>query len=420
MTDDLAGAKYVMVGFGSSLMASLEEILPARSLAVIEEADVAEVRNVAGRCRVLSCFAGLVPAAIQDEDHVDRVLGSLPRFGAAAVVFPGVEYGVVAAAGLAERLGLPGASLGAARVLRDKARLREAAARAGLSQPRWFEVGSASEADRARRELGGTCVLKPANRQGSLGVQLLSPRDDMGRAWRHAVSADEPRLRTRRKLPSSFLVEERMTGPEVSVECLVANSLVMFRNVTAKSVFPGPFPVESGHVVPAPITAEAAGQLDKCMDLLIAATGFATGILHAEWILGKDGVPGLVECAGRIPGDGIPALIDLVYGGSLVAGLLAVLGGTELPEPREPRRAAAIRFLATPAGTVRAVDGAEAARRLPGVTEVSVSARPGQERIPLTSSTARAGHVLAVADDPETAASRAAAAAAAVRISMDA
>lgn len=126
-----------------------------------------------------------------------------------------------------------------------------------------------------------------------------------------------------------------------------------------------------------------------------------------------------MECAGRIPGDGVATLIDLAYGGSLVARLLAVLGGTEL-EQREPRRAAAIRFLATPAGTVRAVDGVEAARRLPGVTEVSVSARPGQERRPVTSSTARAGHVLAVAGDPETAANRAAAAAVAIRISVDA
>ncbi|WP_406451903.1 ATP-grasp domain-containing protein [Streptomyces sp. NBC_00876] len=416
--DGAAHITHVMAGFGAALMPDLDRLLPPRSLLVVEEPDVVAARSIAARAADHRCFAGLVTAPIHDEDDPAAVLAAVDRPDAVRAVLPGVEYGVTAAAALAEAWGLAGAGVPAARILRDKALLREAADRAGLPQPRWRRVASADEAERFRAESGGRCVLKPANRQGSLGVQLLDAGDDIGAAWAHTTGADEPRLRARRPLPTAFLAEQRLDGPEVSAEAVVFKGQVLFRNVTGKVVTPGRYPVEAGHRVPARLPDGVDGRIAEVMDALVAATGFRTGVLHAEWILADGEHPCLVECAGRVPGDGIHELIDLAHGGSFVADFLTVLGGSGEVTPRTPRLHAGVRFLDCPPGTVDSVTGADTARGLPGVVRVHVAEVTGRRADVVASSQERAGFVMATGATAHLAERRLAEAAAAVRFSV--
>ena len=409
MNTDPTGAAsavtHVMVGFGAALMPDLDRLLPPRSLLVVEEADVVLARDVAERAAAHACFARLVTAPIHDEDDLSAVLTAVERPPAVCAVLPGVEYGVSAAAALADRWGLQGAGP-AARILRDKGLLREAAERAGIPQPRWRRVAGPDDVRAFRAESGGRCVLKPANRQGSLGVQLLDSDDDVDQAWALTVGSDEPRLRARRALPTSFLAEERLDGPEVSVECVVFKGQILFTNVTGKEVRPGRHPVEAGHRVPALLPEEATERLAAAMASLVPAIGFGTGVLHAEWIL-RDGLrPYLVECAGRVPGDSIHELIDHAHGGSLVGDLITVLGGSDEVGPRPARRHAAIRFLDCPQGTVESVSGVETARELPGVVRVHVGDLVGRTVGAAASSQERVGYVMVAAATAEEARQR--------------
>jgi biotin carboxylase len=312
-------------------------------------------------------------------------------------VLPGVEYGVVGAAALAEHLGLPGASLPAARLLRDKVELRTAAGRAGLAQPQWREARSARDV----RDFGSpTCVLKPAIRQASIGVQVLDADDDRDEAWHRTVTADEPLLRAPGGFAPRYLVEERLRGPEISVEALVHEGVIVFLNVTAKTVLPGRHPVELGHLAPAPIAEPVTGRIGRAMRDFVAATGFGSGTLHAEWIL-VGGRPHLVECAGRLPGDDIVPLIDLAYGGSLVADLVIVLCGQTPVRAVRAEAASAVRFLTAAPGLVTVVRDVEAAGALPGVVDVRVVVAPGDRVGALVSSWNRTGRILATGPDAE-------------------
>ncbi|MGJ3561625.1 ATP-grasp domain-containing protein [Streptomyces sp. INA 01156] len=100
----------------------------------------------------------------------------------------------------------------AARVLRDKGRLREALAGSGVDQPAWALVAGPEEVAAFRDAHGGEAVLKPAW-QASLGVQLLGPGDDVTAAWRHTTTADEPTLRAQYPGTARYLVEQRLYGP---------------------------------------------------------------------------------------------------------------------------------------------------------------------------------------------------------------
>ncbi|MFJ7625101.1 ATP-grasp domain-containing protein [Streptomyces sp. NPDC097595] len=390
---------HVMAGFGAALLPDLDRCLPPRTLLVVEEPDVIAARDLDRRAAAHPCVARVVRAPIHDEHDLSAVLSAVARPPHVRAVLPGVEYGVSAAAHLAAHWGLPGAGTGAARVLRDKALLREACERAGVPQPRWQRAVRADDVRAFRDREGGSCVLKPANRQGSLGVQLLGPGDDPDAAWLHTVGADEPRLRARRPLPASFLVEELVDGPEISAECVVLDGRVLFRNLTGKAVRPGRHPVEMGHHVPAVVPPGVPERVAAAMDRLVAATGFRTGVLHAEWLLRDGRSPVLVECAGRVPGDCIHELIDLAHGGSLVADLLTVLSGSSDVPVRQPRRHVAIRFLNCPPGRVLAVDGVDEAEEPEGVVKVHIAVAPGAESATVADSHARAGYVLVTGED---------------------
>ncbi|MEU9474359.1 ATP-grasp domain-containing protein [Streptomyces sp. NPDC048191] len=323
------------------------------------------------------------------------MLRAVPKPGHVRAVVPATEYGVVAAATLADAWGLPGAGTSAAAVLRDKSALRAHADSAGLPQPRWRPAESVQDVVAFRAGHGGRCVVKPVDRQASLGVRLLDAEDDAAVAWKAATTADEPRMRARDTGAGRFLVEERLSGPEVSVECLVDRGELLFVNVTEKLLQSGPSPVELGHVVPAALPPAVIGELTRLMRRLIDSTGFGSGVLHAEWIL-VDGVrPHLVECAGRLPGDSIDVLIDLAYGGRMVADLLGVLEGRGAPTRGPAVAGAAIRFLSAPPGVVRTVTGLAESRTAEGVREVELTAEPGTVIREPTSSWDRIGHLLA-------------------------
>ncbi|MFJ9559201.1 ATP-grasp domain-containing protein [Streptomyces fuscichromogenes] len=416
MGEHYVDVTHVLCGFSKGLISDLDSLLPAASVLVVEDEYVSAARDVPRRIVNHPCVAGVVHAPVQNEQEPARVVRAVSRPRHIRAVVPATEYGVVAAAALADAWGLPGAGTPAAAILRDKAALRAHADSAGLPQPRWQPAEGVADVVAFRAAHGGRCVLKPADRQASLGVRLLDADDDAALAWVGTTTADEPRMRARDTGAGRFLVEERLCGPEVSVECLVDGGELLFLNITEKLLHPGPSPVELGHVVPASLPPEVTGELHRLMRLLVTSTGFGSGVLHAEWIL-VDGVrPHLVECAGRLPGDSIDLLIDLAYGGRIVADLLAVLAEGDPPTRGPALAGAAIRFLSAQPGVVRTVTGLTESRAAEGVREVDLAAEPGTVVKEVTSSWDRIGHLLATGTTGADAGRNAAAAAGLIEV----
>lgn len=409
--------EYVVVGYSGGMLGELDKLVPAGSVCVVEEPDLIEVGDLRAKAEKHGCVGELVDGPAQRQD------GSPPphlaALSTARAVIAGGEYVVVAVAAYAQAANLPGSGLPAALILRDKARLRQAADDAGLAQPRWAAATGVDDLRAFRDRHGGRCVLKPTNRWASIGVQVLGPDDDLVGAWAARAGADESTLLSRSWQPDRYLVEQYLPGPEISAEVLVSDGDVLFVNVTGKSVFPGRHPVEAGHVVPAMLDAAVRERVVEANRRLAAAVGFRTGALHSEWIL-VDGVePHLVECAGRLPGDAIVPLIDLAYDCSLLEILLRILSGERPEMPGEAKRATAIRFIQAPPGTVRAVHGFEQASAVESVFYAGPTVKPGDVVAPLACSWDRVGHVVTVADDGPDAIRRAEQAAALVTYDID-
>jgi biotin carboxylase len=404
-----------MVGFGRLLLEVMAGQLPDASVILVEEPDIVRKRNVPEHMARFPSVGQLVQAEYVRRPGWSEAVATTLAGDHVARVVPSLEYAVPGAAELAETLGVPGGGP-AARLFCDKIELRRLAERAGLRNPAWSEVRSADDVRAAVARLGtAEVVLKPANRHGSLGVRFLTRSSDVDEAWAFTTAADEVHLLPDRPMDWRYLVEERLHGREVSVECLVSKGEIVFANPTDKLVAEGPYPVELGHVVPGPLATEHLPALLAGMRALVGAAGFDTGVLHGEWIIGDDG-PVLVECAARLPGDYIAGLIGRAYGGSFIQEYFTVMAGGSPTIAERPVRAAAIRFLTGSPGTVTRIDGRDEAEAAPGVAVCAVDTAVGRTIGEARSSWDRLGHVIVEGADPGQATERAAAAAALLRI----
>ncbi|MFJ6479397.1 ATP-grasp domain-containing protein [Streptomyces sp. NPDC091682] len=414
-----ASRPVLVIGFVGVTVAAIGAFQPDDSVIYVEEPDVVRKRRVHEQIEGVAFVRGLIEWEYHLAGKADEFFNAHPDLDPAAVV-PAIEYATPFAARLAERYGLPGAGLGAAQILRDKALLRRVSAAVGIANPVSVPVRGPDDVLAFLRGRSGPVVLKPANRQASVGTQVIRDASEVERAWANCLVQDEDVFVPDRPMELSMLAEQHVEGPEFSVEMLVRDGAALFVNVTGKQLFPGPHPVELAHTVPADIPVDLARLLGARTERLVEAVGFRDGIVHCEWIVSA-GIPYLVECAGRLPGGGILDTIQLAYPVELLRSYYAVLKGEELPGelPRRAKGGAAVRFIAAAAGRVVAVRGVGAARQAEGVFLAAVTVEPGQTVGEVRHSWHRAGIVMATADSSTEALRRAEAAAGMVRIDIE-
>ncbi|OKJ08103.1 ATP-grasp domain-containing protein [Kitasatospora sp. CB01950] len=409
----------LIVGYVAFAVPGIAAFQGADSVIYVEEPDVARKRHLAEALQQVPFARELIEWEYHLPGRADAFFAARPGLDPVAVI-PAVEYAVPFAARLAERYGLPGAGLGAAQLLRDKHQLRTVAAAAGIANPPSEPVGSAAELADFLVRHPGPAVLKPANRQASVGTRVIHRPEEVEQAWAQCLVQDEGPFVPDRPIVPSMLAERFVAGPEFSVEMLVSGGRPVFANTTGKVLYPGPHPIESGHTVPAELPLEGHELLAFETERLAAAVGFGDGVLHCEWIV-EGGVPVLVECAGRLPGDSITDLIEAAYPVDLTRAYFALMSGEDPgPLPAKAERATAARFLAPDRpGTVTAVHGLDEAAAAEGVQLAVVGISPGHRTAGLRSSWDRVGIVTTLADTPAEARRLADEAAALVRFDID-
>ncbi len=408
----------LIIGFVALTTPAIGAFQPEDSVIYVEEPDVSRKRQVAEKIEELAFVSGLIEWEYQLAGKADEFYNAHRGLDPAAIV-PAVEYATPFAARLAERYGLPGSGLGAALTLRDKALLRQVSAAAGIANPAGARVRSPAEVLAFMRGWPGPVVLKPTNRQASVGTQVIRDPAEAEQAWSNCLVQDEGVFVPDRPMELSMLAEQFIDGDEYSVEMLVRGGRPLFVNVTGKRLFPGPFPVELAHVVPADIATELSELLGEQTERVVDAVGFRDGVVHCEWIV-SDGVPYLVECAGRMPGDAIVDLIEVAYPVELFRCYFAILKGERPPSglPERAEGGAAVRFLAAGRGEVESVHGIERAERAEGVLHAVCAVPPGHRFTGLRNSWDRAGIVMTHAKSPAEALRLAEAAADLIRIEL--
>jgi biotin carboxylase len=318
------------------------------------------------------------------------------------------ELAVESVAAVADALGLPGNSPSAIATIRDKARSRATLAAAGFRQPAAALCHDAAEARAfVAARAGRPCVVKPVDGKGSSGVTLVRSVDDLPRAMARLDEAAVElavELRAQGMPPAvatwrqrGFLVEDFQPGNEYSAEGVFVAGRPRLLAVTAKRTSGPPWFVELAHALPADLPGSLLDRVRATLAGALPALGLRFGVFHVEfWVDGDDVVLG--EAHARPGGDYIHVMTqhvtDVDLHGTVVDDLL---GRPVAPESWHAKRGAAIRFVTTPAGVVRAVSGWAEVKSDPSVMEAHLALEPGTRVAPLRSSADRSSFVVTTA-----------------------
>jgi hypothetical protein len=342
----------------------------------------------------------------------------------------------VIGARVAEALGLPGHAPDAVAIARHKQRSRERLRDAGLPVP-WFIPFAINPDDSAPvpeaswigiRPPTYPCVVKPVALSGSRGVMRADDSGELRVAIErlHAL-VRSPEIRAERDASmGTALVEEFLPGGEYAVEGLMHRGAFQPLAIFDKpDPLDGPFFEETIYVTPSSATASVRAAIVDAVSRATAALGLSQGPIHAECRVAPptaDQPPRvfILEVAAR-PIGGLCAralLFRRTDGRGLGLGIrdseyqLALNGQQSAISLEElllrhalgedttcyEREAAASGVMMIPIprrGVYRGVGGVEAARRVPYIEDVRITAKADQLLVPLPEGASYLGFIFA-------------------------
>ncbi len=324
-----------------------------------------------------------------------RIRGIVPASDATAVI----------AALALEKLGLPHNPSEAARRAANKHEQRETLRAAGLPVPafRLFDAGEDPAA--AARAVAYPCVLKPLVFSASRGVIRADDPESFVAAWRRIAKLLHDTRAERRpregEAASGILVEGFVPGAEVAVEGLLrAGALEVLAIFDKPDPLDGPFFEETIYVTPSRHPAAILADVERVTAAGAKALGLAEGPVHAELRLSPAG-PVVLEIAARSIGGLCSRTLRFGAGLTLEEVLVAHAMGLPLASVRREARASGVMMLPIPRrGILHGVGGLDAAKAVPGVEDVVVTAPVGREVVPLPEGDSYLGFLFAKGETP--------------------
>jgi len=396
-------------------------LLPAAGYANQEFIDAARRLNVelvtcADYCHRLAPSWGLPPLMSVPFDQpglaLPRVLLALTQ--PVDAVLAADDHGVALAAQLRVALNLPGNPPEAVAMLTDKLRFRQLQQAAGLPHPAFVAVQD-EEVDVATVP-DFPLVVKARRLNASRGVIRADDAVQLARAMKQ-VQGIQARVQ-RDAAALGLLVERFIPGIEVALDGVLTDGDLRVLAVFDKpDPLDGPFFEETCFVTPSRLPAATQRELAHAVQQACAAAGVTEGVIHAEARINDAGI-WLLEIAPR----GIGGLCGRVLAATLgmTSAEIVLRHAVGLPLPMQTNdTAAGVMMIPIPAGGIfHGVDGLEAARAVPHVTGIEITAQPGQLVAPPPEGAGYLGFIFSRAATPgeAEAALRAAHAALALRI----
>lgn len=263
--------------------------------------------------------------------------------------------------------------------------------------PAYYAVKDFEEFMAAVEALSGACIVKPADNAGSRGVVLLDgtkqlSEDELKNTYEYSKGNSRN---------GTVMVEEFMTGAEVSVEAMTVNGETTIITITDKYITPPPYFVEIAHCEPSRLPEEIQEQIRSVTLQAVKAIGLKNGPSHTE-IKVTPGGPKIVELAARLGGDFITSrLVPLSTGVDMVGASVLLATGAKVDLEPKWQKGSAIHFIRGMEGRIKSITGVEAVSSMEGVEEVSVYKQAGDEVHGTKSSNDRLGHIITVGNNAE-------------------
>jgi len=300
-------------------------------------------------------------------------------------------------AAVAKEMNLIGVDEDTALKATNKAEMRAALQRDGVPIPKFFKVANEKEYQKAVKQFRVPFIVKPADSSGSRGifkVADITNQELIDEAYNYSKSFSRV---------GDVVVEEYMSGPEVSVETLSIDGTCHVIQITDKLTTGAPHYVEMGHSQPTRHSNEIVEKISEVAKAANKAIGIKNGPSHTEIIVTNEG-PKIVELGARLGGDNITThLVPLSTGVNMVECCIKIALGERPDIVPKWSKGSAIRYFQQHAGVVEDIRGIDEAEKVNGVQQISIVHGVGEEITDIKSSGARMGFVIAQDEDAATA-----------------
>ncbi len=286
------------------------------------------------------------------------------------------DAGVIVAAIAGEKLGLLANSPEAAMATRDKLVQRSRLLASEVPQPDFAPILIDEDPDNTAAAIGFPLVIKPLNRSASQGVIRVDSAEELSGAVarvREIVSRVDAGVDT-------LLIETFIPGEEVAVEGIIGKG-----GLTPLAIFDKPAPVdgpgfqETILVTPSRHSTEIQDECHRVASAAVDALGLRHGAVHIELMIRGDQVHVIEVAARSIGGLCSRSLSFGLMDTTLESLILRNALGLDKPELRRDHSASGVLMIPIPAaGKLIAVENIPDVRKLPGVTGVDITIKPGE------------------------------------------
>jgi biotin carboxylase len=288
-------------------------------------------------------------------------------------------------------------SVEAAQATRDKYQMRQRFAEADVPSP-WFQRFDVDDApEEIAAEVHYPCVIKPTCLSGSRGVIRANDPAEFIPAF-HRLKALLAKVNER-----EVLVEGYLPGAEFALEGLLDNGrLIPLALFDKPDPLEGPFFEETIYTTPTRYPAAVQAALIECAQNAARAVGLREGPVHAELRWNERG-PWMLEIAGRSIGGLCSQTLRFAQTAEVTLEELIVrqaLGMEVESLPRESRAGGVMMIPIPNSGILSGVDGLEAARVVPGIESIEITAPLNYPVTPLPEGESYLGFIFARGDTP--------------------
>ena len=325
---------------------------------------------------------------------IEGVVKTAREFSPDGIMTLATDMPMRSIAAACEALGLSGITPETALKSTDKGEMIKAFAECGVEHPWYYIVKNKKELDSVIDKITFPCISKPTDNSGSRGVMLINSKEELLESIEYSSSQGRS---------GSVIVEEYLTGNEVSVEIMTLDGKVSVLQVTDKLTTGAPHFVEMGHSQPSALPPESVDAIKDLAIRAVKAVEIKNGPAHVEIMMTEKG-PRMIELGARMGGDCITThLVPLSTGIDMVEATMKLACGETVDIEPKLNCGSAIRYFRAPKGVIKEIAFVEEARKIPGVIEISFTKGIGDTVGEIGSSTDRIGFVIAQADSPESA-----------------
>lgn len=232
----------------------------------------------------------------------ELILEKCKQIGIDGIVTIATDLPVPTISFIAEKMRLIGNTEKSAFISTNKMAMRIAFATRNLPIPLFFNEKEIIE----RKDIPFPLIVKPTDRSGSRGIQIVYSRSELNEAIRVAKNIS---------LNKEVIIESFIEGREISVETISFKGKHKIITYTDKVTTGPPHFVELEHHQPAKLSNSIIEHVDEITLASLEALEIINGASHVELKITEDGDIYIIEVGARMGGDFIGShLVELSTG----------------------------------------------------------------------------------------------------------